>query len=170
MAVTVFGIMYVSFLFNFFTKLMVSWGDGDGRILVLYLIAVVKFTDIGAYFIGCGFGRHKMFPRLSPAKSWEGSLGGVLTGLGASVVFFLITGGDLGVVRLAWPDVFALGLLLSVAGVLGDLAESLVKRAGGVKDSSNVIQGMGGTLDLLDSLLFAAPVLYVYARLFLPAV
>jgi len=166
-AATLLGVMYVPYLLNFFTKLLMSWGAGDGRWLVLYLIVVVKSSDIGAYFVGCSLGRHKLIPRISPAKSWEGTLGGIAVGTGASHLFSIISHGNLGVVHLPWTDAILLGVLLSVLGVFGDLTESLLKRAAGVKDSGRIILGMGGLLDLLDSLLFAAPALYFYAHYFL---
>lgn len=166
-AVTLLGLMYVPFLFNFFTKLLMTWGEADGRLLLLYLIAVTKCTDIGAYFVGCAIGRHKLVPRISPAKSWEGVFGGIATGVLASLVFIRLAGGFFDSVGLTYRDGLILGVLLAVFGVIGDLAESLVKRAAGVKDSGGLILGMGGLLDLIDSLLFAAPPLYVYVHWFL---
>lgn len=163
MAGTLLGVLYVAFLFNFIVKLLVVWGDAAGRLLVLYLVVVVKFTDIGAYFIGCAIGRHKLFPRISPAKTWEGVIGGVAVGTLAGVLFSRIAGEAF---LLNGPAVWAVGALLAVTGVFGDLIESLLKRASGVKDSGTMIQGMGGLLDVLDSLLFSAPVLYI-AALFL---
>lgn len=167
MAGTLLGILYVGFLFSFIVKLLTAWGDVEGRFLVLYLVAVVKFTDIGAYFIGCWFGRHKFIPRISPKKTWEGVAGGIATGVAASFAVAAIPEAWRGVIGVEWYDALAIGLLLSVAGIIGDLIESLLKRAAGVKDSGTIILGMGGILDVVDSLLFAAPVLYIYARLFL---
>jgi phosphatidate cytidylyltransferase len=164
---TLMGILYVPFLFNFFTKLFLAWGDHTGRLLVMYLIVVVKFTDIGAYFVGCAFGRHKLIPRISPAKTWEGCLGGAFTGVAASVVFYLCAGHHFTGLNLQLRDAIVLGLILATVGTVGDLTESLFKRAAGVKDSGHLILGMGGLLDVLDSLLFAAPALYVYARFLL---
>lgn len=167
MAGTLLGLVYVVFLFNFILKLLVAWGPAlDGRMLVFYLVVVVKVTDIGAYFVGCAIGRHKLIPRISPKKTWEGVLGGLLTGLGASFAFVHFTGGHLGPMVFNGTDALILGLVLPVAGVIGDLIESLLKRAAGVKDSGSYIHGMGGLLDVLDSLLFAAPFLYVYIRIF----
>ena len=164
---TLLGFFYVPFLFNFMVKLMMEWGPSDGRFLVLYLLLVVKWSDAGAYFVGCGCGRHKLIPRISPGKTWEGLAGGLGTGVLVSVLIFLCAGVKAGEVHFGWMDAVLIGLLLSVAGVIGDLIESLFKRAVGVKDSSGIIRGMGGILDVLDSLLFAAPVLFVCARLFL---
>ena len=170
MASTLFGVMYVALMFNFITKLLMVWGERDVRLLVVYLIIVVKVTDMGAYFTGCAMGRHKLIPRISPGKTWEGCAGGVLAGVGASVLFSVLSGGHIGPVGLSIPHAIILGILLSISGIVGDLAESLLKRAAKVKDSGSLLRGMGGILDVLDSLLFAGPVLYVYARIFLPTV
>ncbi len=164
---TLLGVMYVPVLFNFFTKLLTHWGDAQGRMLVFYLIMIAKLTDVGAYFVGCSVGRHKLIPRISPAKTWEGVVGGGLTGILASVLFWISGRGHLGNLAMSFPDAVVLGFLLVVAGTVGDLTESLVKRAAAVKDSGTLIAGMGGLLDVIDSLLFAAPMMYVYARFFL---
>jgi len=172
---TLLGVWYVPYLFNFFTRLAFSWEDhgllgrvGEtGRAMVLYLVLVVKSTDMGAYFVGRFIGRHKLFPRISPAKTWEGFFGGIGAALLTSVGLFAALGGRLGTVRMGLTDAVVLGLLLAMVGTVGDMFESLLKRASGAKDSGTVIPGMGGILDVLDSLLFGAPVLYVYARFFL---
>ena len=160
-------LLYVPFLINFITKLLFGWADGVGRGLVLYMILIVKLSDIAAYFVGSAWGRHKAFPRISPAKSWEGCAAAVVAGVGAAVGVVLATGGDLRVVQVSVWHGAVLGLLLSVSGIFGDLVESTLKRAGGVKDSGSVVRGMGGILDVIDSLLLASPVLYVYCRVFL---
>ena len=183
MACTLLGILYVPFLFNFFTKLAFGWGDGSwlepvgqtGRLLIFYLVVVVKAMDTGAYFTGTLLGRHKLIPRISPGKTWEGFYGGIAAGLAASLIFFWVRQSpdapgvaEFGSVAMTLWDAVILGVLLPVTGVVGDLAESLLKRASGAKDSGMSIPGLGGILDILDSLLFAAPVLYYYARFFLP--
>ena len=128
-----------------------------------------KFTDIGAYVIGCLFGKHKLIPRISPAKSWEGCFGGIALSVVGSLVAAALARPHWQRVSLGAGDAVALGLLLSLAGIAGDLTESLFKRAAGVKDSGRILLGMGGLLDVLDSLLFAVPMLYVYATFFLAA-
>lgn len=168
LAGTLLGILYVPFLFNFIVKLLTVWGDAAGRLLVLYLAVVVKFTDIGAYFIGCAIGRHKLLPRVSPAKTWEGVIGGLLVGTAAGWVYWLIVAQWTDAFILAPWAIVGISVVLSVSGILGDLIESLLKRASGVKDSGSMIQGMGGILDVLDSLLFAAPVLYIALRTLYP--
>ena len=128
----------------------------DGRLLLcLWLVAVTKFCDTGALLTGMAIGRHKMSPRLSPKKTWEGFAGGTLAAVGAGVGIVAL----LGLPVSAWVGV-ALGLIGAVGGTLGDLAESLLKRQAGVKDSGNLIPGHGGLLDRVDSLLWTAPLAY----------
>ena len=171
-ACTLLGVWYVPYLLNFFSRLALSWDAGagaarlsaTGRTAILYLIVIVKLSDVGAYCIGRLFGRHKLFPRVSPGKTWEGLFGGLAAAIAASLVFQVWCGGALGDVEFGRRDAVLLGLLLAIVGVVGDMFESLLKRAAGAKDSGSFIPGMGGLLDVLDSLLFGAPVLYVYLR------
>jgi len=172
---TLLGIWYVPFLFNFFTHLVFGFEPVDvmarvgetGRMLVLYLVIVVKCTDMGAFFAGKAFGKHKLVPHLSPAKTREGLVGGIAAGVLASVIFCHAAGMQLGRFELRTVDMIMMGLVLAAAGSAGDLFESLIKRAASVKDSGSSIPGMGGILDVLDSLLFGAPALYVYCALVL---
>lgn len=164
MAVTLFGLIYVAWLSNFVTR--VNFATGNGRFWVMYLVVVTKFTDIGAYLIGTTLGRHKMIPRISPKKTWEGTAGGIAFAIGGAWLCFrflpqLVADG------LTPVHTVVLGLLVGVAAVIGDLAESLIKREAGVKDSSTILPGHGGCLDMIDSLLFTAPLLFVYMRLVL---
>jgi len=175
MACTLFGILYVPFLFNYFTKLAFTWEcpswinpvGSTGRLLVLYLIAVVKFTDIGAFVIGSRLGRHKLIPRISPSKTWEGFIGGVAVGLLASLCMYFVFDGRFGVITMNIYDAIILGILLPVMGTIGDLTESMLKRAANSKDAGHLVPGMGGALDVLDSLLFGAPALYMYTKIML---
>lgn len=160
-------LLYVPVLFGFLQFSLFGLGEGDGRYFVLYMVLVVKMTDMGAYFIGSAIGKHKAFPRISPAKSWEGCIGGVLVAMGCSIGVCLLTGGDFQVVTLPIHHAVILGGVLAVTGIVGDLLESMFKRAAGVKDSGTFIRGMGGGLDVMDSLILASPVLYLYARCFL---
>ena len=172
---TLLGIWYVPFLFNFITRLVFTRdGEGGGpnvgetgRMLALYLVAVVKSGDSGAYAVGSLLGRHKLMPRISPGKTWEGFCGGIAAAVLASWLFSALGDHRLGKVALEPGHALVLGGLLSIAGIVGDMFESLLKRAGGAKDSSSAIPGLGGLLDILDSLLFGAPVLYVYMKVFL---
>jgi phosphatidate cytidylyltransferase len=129
-------------------------------------VLTVKASDIGAYAVGMSIGRHKMIPWLSPAKSWEGLVGGI--------AFAAIVGGLLAWWSDALPDArdhvapllgAATGAVLGVVGTFGDLAESLVKRSAGVKDSGRILPGMGGIFDVLDSPLLAAPVVLLALHL-----
>ena len=125
-------------------------------------ILCVKSADIGAYFTGISIGRHKMIPRISPGKTWEGFAGAVVISTACSLGLAALLGD-----RLAGMTSFhavVLGVILSVSAVVGDLIESLFKREAGVKDSGQFFPGIGGILDLLDSLLFNAPLMYLYLR------
>jgi phosphatidate cytidylyltransferase len=165
LALTLLGFFYVAYLFNFFGKLVLGVPGGDGRLVLFYTVLTVKVTDIGAYYVGCAIGRHKLIPRISPAKTWEGCAGGVLAGLAISLVFWWATDGQVGPMPLRFADAVILGILLPVTGILGDLMESMLKRALDVKDSGAWMKEMGGVLDVLDSLLFAGLVMYIYMHL-----
>ncbi|MGB8930132.1 MAG: phosphatidate cytidylyltransferase, partial [Anaeromyxobacteraceae bacterium] len=137
--------------------------DGGGRAgfgWVLMAFAVTWGNDTFAYFAGLNFGRHKLYERISPKKSWEGALGGVAGALAGAFLVrtFLLPG-------LGAPTVLAVALGGSILGPLGDLSESMVKRAAGVKDSGKLIPGHGGVLDRIDALLFVAPWVYACALL-----
>jgi len=166
-AVTVWLVAYLGLLPSFLAQLRwlpdaEHWDErGSGRRATLALamaIFVPKCCDIGAYFTGRYFGKHSMAPVLSPRKTWEGAAGG----LAASVAAALILEGlaPVQIVRGGLAGAAALGLALGIAGMLGDLAESLIKRDCRQKDASQVMPGFGGVLDVVDSILFAAPVAY----------
>ena len=167
MAYTLFGLLYVLWLFNFTTKILYLTprlnGAVTGQFYLLYLIAVTKFSDMGAYLTGSVFGRHLMTPHISAKKTWEGFFGALALALLCSLGLFKLMPGHLSM--LNWTHAIVLGLLLGFAAVIGDLAESIVKRSTGVKDSGNFLPGIGGALDLIDSLLFTAPLLFFYLRL-----
>ena len=167
MAYTLFGLLYVLWLFNFITKIVYltprsSTGQVTGQFYVLYLIAVTKFST-GAYLTGSAVGRHLMVPHISAKKTWEGFFGAIVFALLCSLGLFQLMPGHLSV--LNWTHARILGVLLGFAAVVGDLAESIIKRSTDVKDSGNLLPGIGGALDLLDSLLFTAPLLFFYLRL-----
>ncbi len=162
-AVTLFGLMYVPWLLNFIQKIFFFPGlDGDGKFYVLYFLLVTKFSDMGAYLVGSLIGKHKMIPRISPAKTWEGFGGALLVSTGASLAFVHFFGAHMRGMNTLHAIV--LGIILSSTAVIGDLIESLFKREAGVKDSGKLFPGIGGILDLLDSLLFNAPIMYLYLR------
>jgi phosphatidate cytidylyltransferase len=160
---TLFGLMYVPWLLNFIQKIhFFPTLDGNGKYYVLYFIAVTKFSDSGAYAVGSLIGRHKMIPRISPGKTWEGFGGAIVVSTGASLLLAHFMGDRL--FGMDWVHATVLGVLLSTAAVVGDLIESIFKRQAGVKDSGKFFPGIGGILDLLDSLLFNAPLMYLYLR------
>jgi phosphatidate cytidylyltransferase len=163
---TLFGLMYVPWLLNFIQKIQFfpfpEAFAGTGKIYVLYFILVTKFSDSGAYAVGSLIGKHKMIPRISPGKTWEGFGGAILVSTGASVLFAHFFKDQM--YGMNTLHAIIIGVILSVSAVVGDLIESLFKREAGVKDSGNLFPGIGGILDLLDSLLFNAPIMYLYLR------
>lgn len=168
------GLWYVAVLLSFVVRLAFEFPlfeDGrtnyTGRILLLAFIVIVKTSDIGAYAAGRIWGRRKLIPEISPGKTVEGLAGGYVFSLFSSLVLWAVFRWGFGDGRLGQLDyplvhAVALPLVLTTTGVFGDLAESLVKRSVGVKDSSSRFPGMGGVLDILDSLLFSAPFMYAY--------
>lgn len=136
-----------------FAHLLLLRQAPEGLRWTLFLLVAVWSADIAAYFAGLAWGRHRLAPRVSPGKSWEGAVAGLLVGA--------VVGGASGpLLGLGWPRGALLGCALAVAGLTGDLAESALKRAAGRKDSGRLVPGHGGVLDRFDSVLFAAPVLY----------
>lgn len=160
---TLFGLMYVPYLLNFIQKINFFPGlKGNGAFYILYFILVTKFSDLGAYCVGSLIGKHKMIPRISPGKTWEGFGGAIVISTAASVTFAHFAGARLVGMNLMHATI--LGIVLSLAAVVGDLIESLFKREAGVKDSGRSFPGIGGILDLIDSILFNAPLMYLYLR------
>jgi len=156
-AVTLFGVLYVALLFSFQVAIQ-SGSFGKKWLVFLYL--VIWASDTGAYYVGTAFGKHRLYEKISPKKSIEGLVGGTLASLLVAVLCKVWL-----VPALGWFEAGVLGAVLALAGTLGDLAESLLKRSAGVKDSGTVIPGHGGILDRMDSMLFAAPLLYFYLRM-----
>ena len=153
--------MYVPWLLNFIQKINFFLGV-EGHYYLLYFILITKLSDTGAYAVGSLIGRHKMIPRISPGKTWEGFAGALVVSAATSVLFVHFLGNHLR--GMNWLHGLILGLLLGLAAVVGDLIESIFKREAGVKDSGRFFPGIGGILDLLDSLLFNAPLMYLYLR------
>jgi phosphatidate cytidylyltransferase len=155
-----------------------------GAFWLLYLLLVVWAGDIFAYFVGRSLGRHLMSPRISPKKTWEGAAASLAAGLGIGTVLFAYSlpicsfllrigmiGRRDGLFGLEKPElwpIIALTIVLNLAAQLGDLVESLIKRGAGAKDSGTILPGHGGMFDRIDALLFAAPVLWLYASAFFP--
>ena len=161
MAGTVLSTLYLGGLGWFLLALRVKHGDrfNGSTMVVLMILLVVKFTDIGAYFGGRALGRHKLIPWLSPGKTWEGLICGMLT---AGVVG-MVCSRFIGVPRyeLLWWEGLVFGIVIGGIGQAGDLLESLMKRDAEVKDSGKLIPGFGGVLDVIDSPLLAAPFAYL---------
>lgn len=164
---TLFGFIYVAFFWSFFVRIYMTGPLDQPGMVGLYLLLAVKWGDAGAYFVGSRFGKHKLMPRISPAKSWEGLAGAVLFSWAVGLIWWKVSGARIG--RFPFPLYHALilGTVLPVVGTLGDLVESLFKRAVHVKDSGALAHGMGGMLDMIDSLLFTAPFMYIYIEFFL---
>lgn len=160
---TLFGLMYVPYLLNFVQKINFFFPrNEEGHYYLLYFVLVTKFSDMGAYAVGSLIGKHKMIPRISPGKTWEGFGGAIIVSTGASLVFVHLAQNKMP--EMNWIHATVLGVVLSIAAVIGDLIESLFKREAGVKDSGRLFPGIGGILDLLDSILFNAPLMYIYLR------
>jgi phosphatidate cytidylyltransferase len=156
-AIAVMATLYVGMLGGSLIRLRNDFPDQIGPKLVFFLLLVVWLGDAGAYYIGKLFGRHPLSPRISPKKTIEGGLGGVAVSVVTAVIIRFTFFRE-------FPLVHAIvaGILLSIAGMVGDLAESMWKRSAAVKDSGSLIPGHGGFLDRFDSILFTAPILYVY--------
>jgi phosphatidate cytidylyltransferase len=171
-ASTLFGYVYIVFLFNFTARVtfLIPSPDGaegmvgsSGAFLLLWLLAVTKFTDMGAYIVGSMIGRHKMIPHVSPGKTWEGLGGAILFSQLAACGLYALFPAQLAFFK-EWGHVVFLGFILAVLAVIGDLAESVVKRSLNAKDSGRILPGIGGSLDLIDSICFTAPALYFYLK------
>jgi len=175
-AASTFGFLYIAFPLAMLVQLR---QQGSGAFLILYVLIVVWMGDTVAYYTGRAFGRHKMAPRISPGKTWEGAAGSMLGAVASGYLVFaysapisqwLLTVGLVvpgqGYTPPHLPPLWQFALLsavINVAAQLGDLAESLLKRGAGVKDSGTLLPGHGGMLDRIDALLFATPVLWYYA-------
>ena len=171
------GFVYLAFLFNFAARLVFlvpGPGEVPGAMVLLWMIAVTKFTDMGAYIVGSMIGKHKMIPHVSPGKTWQGFGGAIFFALLAGCGLYALFREDMpnfatGLHVLgSWTHVIVLSIVLCLLAVVGDLAESVVKRSLNVKDSGQMLPGIGGALDLIDSLCFTAPVLYFYLKWMTP--
>ena len=168
--VSIAGLIYIAWTLLFISKIYFLDGiEMSGRYFVLYLIAVTKFSDIGAYATGnichrlMPWDNHKIAPKLSPGKSWEGFFGGIAFSIGIALTIrhylgdqMLINGNE---VISVWVAVVT-GAAFATLGFIGDVAESALKRASGMKDSGNTIPGMGGVMDVVDSLILVSPLFY----------
>ncbi|MBI4387862.1 MAG: phosphatidate cytidylyltransferase [Candidatus Omnitrophica bacterium] len=155
-ALTLFGLFYVAWFASFLAKIRLL---PDGQAWVFYTLAVVKLGDTGAYFIGKSYGKHKYALHISPNKSVEGAVGGFVVSVAVSLASKLY------LPYVPISHLLVLGIVVGILAQLGDLAESLIKREVNLKDSGHW-PGLGGVLDVLDSLLFACPCVYYYIQLF----
>lgn len=165
---TLLGLIYIPFLGSSTINLIyltpkAADGHLTGHYYLLFLAVVTKMSDCGAYLTGSLIGKHPMIPRISPKKTWEGFAGALTHSVIASVVLVTVFPTQLSLVASPWHAAI-IGLVLGFVAVLGDLAESLVKRSTHTKDSGSMLPGIGGAMDLIDSLLFTAPLLYLYLR------
>ncbi|HEY2342153.1 MAG TPA: phosphatidate cytidylyltransferase [Chthoniobacteraceae bacterium] len=168
MAYTFFGLLYVPWMFSFVTKIIFLpprdplTGHVTGHWYVLWLVVVTKFSDMGAYVTGSLIGKHPLIPHISPKKTWEGFFGALAFSTGGACGLLAIMPNKLPILNQI--DAVVLGIGLGFAAIVGDLAESIIKRNCDVKDSGRMLPGIGGALDLIDSILFTAPLLFFYLR------
>lgn len=163
LSTTLFGVLYVAWFFSFLVKIRLmlppEFPDIEGAKLAGFILLVTKCADMGALLIGIPFGKHPLLPKVSPHKSIEGTLAGIFTSALAALVFRSFLPESL---HLPLWQIFFMGAFFGTLGQLGDLSESLIKRDCGVKDSGKFLPGMGGVLDVIDSLLFSVPAFYLY--------
>jgi phosphatidate cytidylyltransferase len=168
--VTLAGIVYTGGMLSFAYALRYhefAVGARAGTALVMLPVVVTWLNDSGAYFFGRRFGRARLMPTVSPGKTWAGAYGAVLTSVLATWALAALVLPSWAHLTLGTVGIIVVGVTLSLAAQVGDLAESMLKREAGVKDSSSLIPGHGGVLDRVDSLLFTLPVGYVLLGLFL---
>ncbi len=154
LARTVCGVIYIPFLLS---HLILLRNQADGSVWIFFVLFVVFALDTCAYYAGTYAGRHKLYPRISPNKTWEGAVGGLAGALSVGLFFkvFFLT-------DVAWTHLILLTFYVAISGQIGDLVESMIKRSVNVKDSGCLLPGHGGILDRIDSLLFASPIVYYY--------
>ncbi len=163
--VTFLGVMYIAFLGGFLIAMRVGFNESTVQFLstklLLYFFLVTMGSDVGAYFIGKSIGKHKLALTISPNKTWEGFIGGILLAIGFAALstFWFFP-------EMPYKVSIPLAIFMALIGVGGDLAESAMKRGSNTKDAANILPGHGGLLDRLDSLLFNAPILYYFARFY----
>lgn len=152
LSATIFGLFYISILFPF---LVFIRGLENGEKLLIIFLVIILSGDTGAYFVGKKFGKKKLCPQISPGKTVEGAIGGTVSSILVALLFkqFFYDG-------LSWMEVIGIAFFVSIIGQIGDLCESLIKRAANIKDSGTLIPGHGGLLDRFDAIILAAPVFY----------
>jgi len=158
---TILGVLYVAFLGSHLLSLRIGFQQILSAHLLSFFFLVLMGADAGAYYTGRAIGKHKLAPKISPGKTWEGVFGGIVAALAMAALSHYWFFKDL---PLTWA--LPLALVMTVIGILGDLTESALKRGAGAKDAANILPGHGGILDRLDSLLFNAPLIYYFARFY----
>lgn len=161
---TILGVLYVVFLGGHIVALRTSFEPRLARHLLFFFLLVLMGSDTAAYYTGRALGRHKLAPKVSPGKTWEGAVGGMVASLAFAALAHYWFFQEISL-RAALP----LAAVMNVLGVVGDLTESALKRGAGAKDAASILPGHGGLLDRLDSLLFNAPLLYYFAANYFPA-
>ena len=162
LAWTLFGIVYIPFMLSFLVRIVLIDAPvaNTGLLLGVWMIAVAKFCDVGALLTGLAFGRHKMAPEISPKKTWEGAVGGLITSaaIGAGLAYWFADQ-----IPAGFTPLFAALVALPIAGlaIISDLVESIIKRHADAKDAGATIPGIGGVFDLSDSLILTSPIGFV---------
>ncbi len=166
LASTVFGLVYVAFMLQYLVRIVIfnPYAPEQGLILFIWLVAVSKFCDVGALLTGLAIGKHKMSPEISPKKTWEGAIGGVIVSMGVGALFAWLARDHLPAHITPLYAALIAGPIAVVA-IVSDLIESVIKRRAAIKDSGGVIPGIGGMFDVSDSLILTAPVGYLLLQL-----
>ena len=158
---TILGVLYVVMLGGHLVAVRTGFPQKLSAHLLSFFFLVLMGSDVGAYYMGRAIGRHKLAPKISPGKTWEGVAGGVVAGLALATIAHFWFFREL---PLKWA--LPLAAVMATLGILGDLTESALKRGAGAKDAAKILPGHGGALDRLDSLLFNAPLLYYFAHFY----
>lgn len=158
---SILGVLYVALLGSHLVAVRTGFTPLLSRNLLSFFFLVIMGSDIGAYYVGRLMGKHKLAPKISPGKTWEGLIGGIVAALAMAALAHFWFFRDF---PLKWA--LPVAAIMAILGVLGDLTESALKRGAGAKDAATLLPGHGGLLDRLDSLLFNAPLIYYFARFY----
>lgn len=158
---TILGVLYVALLGTHLVLIRTGFEPQRSAHLLSFFFLVLMGSDTGAYYVGRALGKHKLAPKISPGKTWEGAIGGVAAALAMATLAHFWFFREL---PLKW--ILPLAFVMSIVGILGDLVESALKRSASAKDAANILPGHGGLLDRLDSLLFNAPLIYYFAVIY----
>jgi phosphatidate cytidylyltransferase len=161
---TILGVLYVVFLGSHLVAIRTGFDQRLSAHLLSFFFLVLMGADTGAYYVGRAIGKHKLAPKISPGKTWEGVVGGLAAALALAAVAHFWFFREL---PLKWA--LPLAAVMAMLGILGDLTESAMKRGAGAKDAAKILPGHGGVLDRLDSLLFNAPLIYYFAHFYFSA-